>query len=73
MVDTQPTPASGSVHSKATTSLKDEQGRSFAYRELRTRIENAGLFKADNWHKGYIGDLTRYTLLAVAAAGLYFG
>jgi len=70
MVDAQPNPAG---HPEAITSLKDEQGRSFAYRELRTRIENAGLFKVDNWHKGYIGDLTRYTLLAVVAAGLYFG
>ena len=51
---------------------KQEMQRSLAYRELRERLERAGLFRAEGWHKGYLGDLIRYTLLAGLAAGFYF-
>jgi hypothetical protein len=52
--------------------LKREHARSLAYRQLRTRLEQAGLFQAEGWHKGYAGDLARYMILAGLAAGFYF-
>lgn len=52
--------------------IDKEHSRSQAYRELRLRIEKAGLFKADHWHKGYLHDLIRYTIFATLSALLYF-
>jgi hypothetical protein len=58
--------------SAPTIDLGKEKIRSDGYRQLKERIEKAGLFKADSWHKGYLRDIIRSTALASMAALLYF-
>ncbi|WRT63320.1 uncharacterized protein IL334_000225 [Kwoniella shivajii] len=49
-----------------------EYKRSLAYQELRKRVVDAGLFKPPGPLAGYGSDLARYTILALAAFGLFF-
>ena len=52
--------------------LKREQFRSKAYRELRGRVEEAGLFTPPGPLAGYGSDIVRYSLLGGTAFYLFF-
>jgi delta8-fatty-acid desaturase len=52
--------------------LSLEASRSRAYRDLKSRIEAAGLFSAPGSLMGYGADVARYSILAGLAAWLYF-
>lgn len=49
-----------------------EASRSRAYRDLKARIEAAGLFTAPGTLLGYGADIVRYCILGALAAWLYF-
>jgi len=51
---------------------RTEQLRSKAYRDLRKRITEAGLFDRPGPLSGYGSDIVRYTGLGAAAFGLFF-
>lgn len=51
--------------------LSLEASRSRAYRDLKSRIEAAGLFSAPGTLMGYGADVARYSILAGLAAWLY--
>ncbi|GHJ87358.1 hypothetical protein NliqN6_3760 [Naganishia liquefaciens] len=52
--------------------LSLEASHSRAYRDLKSRIESAGLFTAPGTFMGYGADIARYCLLGGLAAWLYF-
>jgi delta8-fatty-acid desaturase len=49
-----------------------EGSRARAYRDLKTRIQAAGLFSAPGTLLGYGPDIARYCILGGVAAWLYF-
>ena len=53
-------------------SRRTEQIRSKAYRDLRRKITEAGLFERPGPLSGYGSDIARYTFLATMAFGLFF-
>lgn len=65
----EPTPLS--LEPDPSLDLVKERIRSKAYRDLRTKISNAGLFKRPGPLAGYGGDIVRYAILGGAAFGLH--
>ena len=51
---------------------RKEHARDVAYRELKVKLEAAGMFERPGPLAGYGADIVRYCLLGISAFGLYY-